>query len=37
MNLPGRLGGNWKWRLVAGQLTSQHQQRLKEFTRVYDR
>lgn len=37
MNLPGRLGGNWKWRLVPGQLTLLHQERLKEFTRVYDR
>lgn len=37
MNLPGRPWGNWKWRLVEGQLTSQHQARLKEFTRVYDR
>ncbi|MGE5111241.1 MAG: 4-alpha-glucanotransferase [Acidobacteriaceae bacterium] len=37
MNVPGRPWGNWKWRLVEGQLTSQHQARLEEFTRVYDR
>ena len=37
MNLPGRPWGNWKWRLVEDQLTSAHQARLKEFTRVYDR
>lgn len=37
MNVPGRPWGNWKWRLIEGQLTSQHQARLKEFTRVYDR
>ena len=37
MNLPGRLGGNWKWRLISGQLTPQHQQRLSEFCRLYDR
>jgi 4-alpha-glucanotransferase len=37
MNLPGRPWGNWKWRLEEGQLTPNHQARLKEFTRVYDR
>lgn len=37
MNLPGRPWGNWKWRLAAGELAPEHQARLKEFTRVYDR
>jgi 4-alpha-glucanotransferase len=37
MNLPGRLGGNWSWRLRAGQLTPGLVDRLADMTTVYAR
>ncbi|MBI1738404.1 MAG: 4-alpha-glucanotransferase, partial [Acidobacteria bacterium] len=37
MNLPGRLGGNWKWRTKAGMLTPQLAAQLKQLTMLYDR
>ncbi len=37
MNLPGRPGGNWDWRLQRGMLTREHAERLKELARIYDR
>jgi 4-alpha-glucanotransferase len=30
MNRPGEVGGNWEWRLEAGQLTGVHAARLRE-------
>jgi 4-alpha-glucanotransferase len=37
MNLPGRLGGNWKWRFEAGALTPEITQRLEGLTRTFGR
>lgn len=37
MNLPGSMGRNWKWRMRPGSLKPGLAQRLKEFTRIYDR
>lgn len=37
MNLPGRPGGNWKWRLRPGQLTSQLAARLRRLAEIYER
>jgi 4-alpha-glucanotransferase len=37
MNLPGRPGGNWRWRYTADQLTPEIQRRLREMTEVYGR
>jgi 4-alpha-glucanotransferase len=33
MNVPGRAGGAWRWRLQEGQLTREHARRLRELTR----
>jgi len=35
MNLPGRAGGNWRWRYRAGQLTHEHETRLRDLTETY--
>ena len=32
MNMPGKEGGNWGWRLEPGQLTAAHARRLREVT-----
>jgi 4-alpha-glucanotransferase len=32
MNTPGKLEGNWTWRLRRGQLTAKHAVRLRELT-----
>ena len=32
MNVPGRAGGAWRWRLAEGQLTREHAHRLREAT-----
>jgi 4-alpha-glucanotransferase len=32
MNVPGRAGGSWRWRLEDGQLTPEHARRLREIT-----
>lgn len=37
MNLPGRLHGNWRWRLRPNALTPALAQRLKEMTTIYER
>ena len=37
MNLPGRPGGNWRWRFRRDQLTGEQQARLKELSTLYDR
>lgn len=33
MNMPGKEGGNWGWKLEPGQLTAEHARRLREITR----
>ncbi len=37
MNLPGSLGGNWRWRHQAGDLTPELQNRLRDLVMMYDR
>jgi 4-alpha-glucanotransferase len=37
MNLPGTIGGNWKWRYLPSALTTEIGERLKALTRMYDR
>jgi 4-alpha-glucanotransferase len=37
MNVPGREGGNWGWRLEPGQLTSEHAARLRAVTEAAGR
>ncbi len=37
MNMPGQAEGNWTWRLFPGQLTTQHAERLREFSELYGR
>jgi 4-alpha-glucanotransferase len=37
MNVPGREGGNWRWRLEPGQLTAAHAQRLRRVTEAANR
>jgi 4-alpha-glucanotransferase len=37
MNMPGRLGGNWKWRLRDGQITTEAVEWLGELTGLYAR
>lgn len=37
MNVPGTLGGNWKWRLKWGELTGRHAKRLRSMTELYGR
>ncbi len=37
MNLPGSLGGNWRWRYRSDALTPDLQHRLKELTMLFDR
>lgn len=37
MNLPGRLGGNWNWRLLPDQLRPDLAQRLADLTELYGR
>ena len=32
MNVPGRAGGNWRWRLEPGQMSSEHAERLRAAT-----
>lgn len=36
-NLPGHPAGNWSWRLLPGQLTSELAERLRELTATYNR
>ncbi|HET7294459.1 MAG TPA: 4-alpha-glucanotransferase [Vicinamibacteria bacterium] len=37
MNLPGRSGGNWRWRLEEGQLTDTLRKRLRRLTEICGR
>ena len=37
MNLPGRPGGNWRWRYTPGQITDAIRERLREMTKIYGR
>lgn len=37
MNMPSTTSGNWRWRLLPGQFTSEHEQRLKHLARTFDR
>lgn len=37
MNLPGSMGRNWIWRMKPGALRPELAERLREFTRIYDR
>ena len=37
MNVPSRLGGNWQWRLLPGQLDDAIQQKLLHLTKLYKR
>ena len=37
MNLPGRPGGNWRWRLAEGALTPEIGERLGKLTDMYGR
>ena len=37
MNQPGTAGGNWRWRLVPGQLTDDTSRTLAVMTETYDR
>ena len=37
MNVPGRMGDNWKWRYEHGQLRPEMTSRLRELTELYDR
>jgi len=37
MNLPGRMGGNWKWRYEQEQLRPEMAQRLRALTECYER
>ncbi|MBV9301203.1 MAG: 4-alpha-glucanotransferase [Acidobacteriaceae bacterium] len=37
MNKPATLGGNWRWRMLPGAFTSDHQARLRKLCIAYDR
>ena len=37
MNLPGRMGGNWRWRYERGQLRPEMARRLRALTELYER
>jgi 4-alpha-glucanotransferase len=37
MNIPSKLGGNWRWRFCGGMLTDDMCQHLKELTTIYER
>jgi len=37
MNLPGKLGGNWSWRMDADALNETLKSRLKEINYLYSR
>jgi 4-alpha-glucanotransferase len=37
MNLPSTSEGNWRWRLLPGQLTPEHAARLKSLAETYER
>lgn len=37
MNVPGTAEGNWKWRYTKEELTSDHEEKLKNLTKKYQR
>jgi 4-alpha-glucanotransferase len=37
MNYPGRPSGNWGWRMLPNQLSSELAERLREFNKLYRR
>jgi 4-alpha-glucanotransferase len=37
MNTPSKLEGNWRWRLLPGQITPTHGEQLRELTETYGR
>ena len=37
MNTPSTQKGNWRWKLLPGQVTSAHGERLRELTEIYGR
>lgn len=37
MNVPSKLGGNWQWRLLPGQLDDSIQQKLLKYTKMFKR
>jgi 4-alpha-glucanotransferase len=37
MNSPGTSVGNWRWRLLPGQLTRETARKFAEMTETYDR
>jgi len=37
MNFPGQTAGNWEWRLLPQQLTSDHARRLRDLTELFGR
>jgi len=37
MNLPGRPGGNWRWRFTVDMLTDPICKRLADLTKIYER
>jgi 4-alpha-glucanotransferase len=37
MNYPGRLGGNWRWRMVSNELSDELIRRTREINWLYNR
>ena len=37
MNTPGTLGGNWRWRMLPGQITEELTEKIAAMTRLYGR
>ena len=37
INTPGTTGGNWKWRMLPGQLTEKLAEEIREMTKLYGR
>jgi 4-alpha-glucanotransferase len=37
INVPGRLGGNWQWRMLPDALTEELAVRIATLTKLYDR
>lgn len=37
INTPSTMGGNWQWRLVKGQLTSEHARNMRHLAGIYGR
>ena len=37
MNFPGKLGGNWAWRISEEQLSAELAKQLREFNTIYNR